>query len=127
MIDIVLFGSIVIQFPSTNWDKILRRYTQPCSRIRNGTAYVTPHILVTCTHTPVTSSVSAKEYSSLHLFIRSYLRARVNFHTHISFKDRYSKIDLFIKFKDDNLKYIDVIFSYFYNTRHCYFLCRFKV
>jgi len=61
VIDIVLFGSIVIQFASTNWDKILSCYTQSCSRIRNGAAYVTPRILVTCTHTPVTSSFSATD------------------------------------------------------------------
>jgi hypothetical protein len=87
--------------------------------------------LLTCTHTAVTSSVSATDilctYFSVIIYQLSYLRARVNFHTHISFKDRYSKFVLFFKFKNVNLKYIDVIFSYFRNTLNCYFLCRFKV
>ena len=108
MIDIVLFGSIVIKFASTNWNKILSCYTQPCSKIRNGAAYVTPRILVTCTHTPVTSSFSATDillctYFSFIIYLRSYLRARVTLHTHKSFKYRYNKIVLFIKFKNDKL------------------------
>jgi len=61
VIDIVLFGSIVIKFAYTNWDKILSCYTQACSRIRNGAAYVTPRILVICTHNLVNSSVSATD------------------------------------------------------------------
>jgi hypothetical protein len=109
VIEIVLFGSIVIQFASANWDKILSCYTQPFSRIRNSAAYVTPHILVTCTHTPVTSSVSATDilctYFSVIICLRSYLRARVSFHTHVSFKDRCSNIVLLLTLKDNNLKY----------------------